>query len=249
LTDAEIGLLRKLRTLNGADYEAQYFDTKPTPNKKTLIDKMGNPTPLAVACFGITNTLMSLFLMQLRGVDSLNFLVGTMWFTAGVINLIVGIFELLVGNTFAYTIFGSLGGYFLSMGALLTPAFGISEHYLNAKHISEFRNAMGMFNLCWGAMFFLFLVVAIRSNIFMVLIFACVCTTCVISAVGDFEAAKGHAKAKKDLDRVAGIFLFLSSVPNWYLLFIMLAYSSGWKVKFYTGEIGPNKHAHAQKIE
>lgn len=46
LTDAEIGLLKKLRTLNGADYEAQYFDTKNMPNKKTLIEKMGNPTPL-----------------------------------------------------------------------------------------------------------------------------------------------------------------------------------------------------------
>jgi hypothetical protein len=46
LTDAEVNLLRKLRTMNGADYEAQYFDTKHSPNRKTLIEKMGNPTPL-----------------------------------------------------------------------------------------------------------------------------------------------------------------------------------------------------------
>jgi hypothetical protein len=46
LTEAEVGLLRKLRTLNGAEYEAQYFDTKPTPNKASLIEKIGNPTPL-----------------------------------------------------------------------------------------------------------------------------------------------------------------------------------------------------------
>jgi succinate-acetate transporter protein len=116
------------------------------------------------------------------------------------INLIVGLFELLVGNTFAYTIFGSLGGYFMSMGALLTPAFGIQAAY--AKHPPEFRNAMGLFNLCWAAMFLLFLIVAIRSNIFMVVIFACVCVTCVISAIGDFQAAVGHAQAKKNLDRV-----------------------------------------------
>jgi hypothetical protein len=123
------------------------------------------------------------------------------WFTAGLINLIVGIFELLVGNTFAYTIFGALGGYFMSMGAILTPSFGIMEHYL-PKHGAEFRNAMGLFNLCWGAMFLLFLIVAIRSNIFMVVIFACVCVTCVISAIGDFQSAMGHQQAKKNLDRV-----------------------------------------------
>ena len=46
LTDAEVGLLRKLRTLNGAEYEAQYFDAKPTPNKASMIEKIGNPTPL-----------------------------------------------------------------------------------------------------------------------------------------------------------------------------------------------------------
>ena len=48
LTEAEVNLLRKLRTLQGGDYEAQYFDNKPTPNKKSLIEKMGNPTPLYI---------------------------------------------------------------------------------------------------------------------------------------------------------------------------------------------------------
>jgi hypothetical protein len=46
LTDSEIALLRKLRTLQGGDYEALYFDSKPNPNKKSFYEKMGNPTPL-----------------------------------------------------------------------------------------------------------------------------------------------------------------------------------------------------------
>jgi hypothetical protein len=45
-TEAEMSLLRKLRTLNGADYEAQYFDNKPDPNKNSQFGKMGNPTAL-----------------------------------------------------------------------------------------------------------------------------------------------------------------------------------------------------------
>jgi hypothetical protein len=45
-TEAEMNLLRKLRTLNGADYEAQYWDNKPQPNKNTQFSKMGNPTAL-----------------------------------------------------------------------------------------------------------------------------------------------------------------------------------------------------------
>jgi hypothetical protein len=45
-TEAEMSLLRKLRTLNGADYEAQYFDNKPNPNQHSQYGKMGNPTAL-----------------------------------------------------------------------------------------------------------------------------------------------------------------------------------------------------------
>jgi hypothetical protein len=45
-TEAEMALLRKLRTLNGADYEAQYFDNKPSPNHSSQYGKMGNPTAL-----------------------------------------------------------------------------------------------------------------------------------------------------------------------------------------------------------
>jgi hypothetical protein len=45
-TDAELQLLRKLRTLQAGEYEAQYFDTKHAPNQESIINKLGNPTPL-----------------------------------------------------------------------------------------------------------------------------------------------------------------------------------------------------------
>jgi succinate-acetate transporter protein len=141
--------------------------------------------------------------------------ISSRWFTAGVTNLIVGIFELLIGNTFAYVIFGSLGGYFMSLGAVLSPSWGITEHYLNKTGANpqetrrlkmegarEVRNAIGLFNLCWGAMFFVFLVVSIRSNVFMVMIFSFVCITCILSGIGDFQAADGHPHTKEKLDKV-----------------------------------------------
>ena len=46
-TLAEMALLRRLRTLNGADYEAQYFDNKPMP-RGDFIKKIGNPSALYV---------------------------------------------------------------------------------------------------------------------------------------------------------------------------------------------------------
>jgi len=242
-SEAELNLLKKLRTLNGADYEAQYFDNKPVPNENSMIKKIGNPSALSIAAFGITNTLLSLFLMNVRGVKELNFMVGTFWFVGGLINLMVSVFELLVGNTFAYVIFGSLGGYFMAMGSLLTPAFGISAVY--AKHPAEFSNAMGLFNFCWAAMFIVFGIVAVRANIFMVIIFTCVSVTCILEGVADFQKSlmtKEGLHAAENLGKVAGVFLLISSIPNWYLLFMILTYSAGWKIKWYTGELGIHKH-------
>jgi uncharacterized protein len=147
---------------------------------------------------------MSLFLMRIREVKELNFLVGTMWFTAGVTNLLCAVFELLVGNTFAWTIFGALGGYFMSLGALLTPAFGVSAAYakkgIHGKE--EFENAMGLFNMCWAAMFILFFIVAIRTNILMVAIFLCVATTCILMGLGNFQIAAGNLHAADTLSKV-----------------------------------------------
>jgi succinate-acetate transporter protein len=144
---------------------------------------------------------MSLFLMRVRGVKELNFLVGTMWFIAGTTNIICAVFELLIGNTFAWTIFGSLGSYFMSMGALLTPAFGVSAAY--AKHPLEFKNAMGLFNCCWAAMFVLFMIVSIRTNIFMIMIFFCVSCACILSAVSDFQAAVKHTELAETFTKVS----------------------------------------------
>jgi succinate-acetate transporter protein len=158
---------------------------------------------------------MSLFLMRVRGVKEMNFLIGVFWCTAGITNIICAIFELLIGNTFAWTIFGALGGYFMSMGVLLTPGFGVSAAYgkLGAHGAAEFENAMGLFNCCWAAMFLLFLIVAVRTNIFMVLIFACVSTTCLLMGISDFCIAS-HNRATADVLSKVRIYLGIQYVSS-----------------------------------
>jgi len=135
----------------------------------------------------------------------------------------------------------------MSMGVLMTPGFGVSAIVKagGAHGYAEFENSMGLFNCCWAAMFLLFLIVAIKTNIFMVLIFACVSTTCLLMGISSFCNAS-HNKATGDvLQRIAGVFLLVSSIPNWYLLFLILAASAGWQIRMPTGDLGAHKHAHA----
>jgi succinate-acetate transporter protein len=203
------------------------------------------------------------------------------------LNLVTCIFELLIGNTFAYTIFGTLGGYFMSLGVFFTPGFGVIEHYSTlykipiaanappgtvqkydqAQGVAEFQNALGIYNMCWAAMFLVFFLVALRTNIFMIFIFGCVSVTCVCTGIAGFYKAQGlmavssnsgkipitkhmlelkeeHEHTAMIWDRIAGGFLLASSIPNWYLLFLILALSSGWKLRMPTGDLGAHKAAH-----
>lgn len=49
------------------DYEAQYFDTKETPNL-VAISRIGNPTGLAVVSFSTSLTIIGLALLQISDI-------------------------------------------------------------------------------------------------------------------------------------------------------------------------------------
>lgn len=80
--------------------------------------------------------------MQVRGLQHTNVLSGILWFTGGVASWVSCIFELLMGNTFAYCVFGSFGGYYFAYAATLTPAFAIAAGYSDA---AEYANSIGVF--------------------------------------------------------------------------------------------------------
>ncbi len=53
--------------------------------------------------------------------------------------------EIVLGNTFTYTVFSAYGFFFGGLGAILTPSFGVAESFGNDK--VQMSNAMGYFML------------------------------------------------------------------------------------------------------
>ncbi|KAH6972333.1 GPR1/FUN34/yaaH family-domain-containing protein [Ilyonectria sp. MPI-CAGE-AT-0026] len=94
-----------------------------------------------ISVFAVANNGCSLHLMQVRGIQHTNVLSGILWFTGGVASWVSCIFELLMGNTFAYYVFGSFGGYYFAYAATLTPAFAIAAGYSDA---AEYANSIGV---------------------------------------------------------------------------------------------------------
>lgn len=142
--------------------------------------------------------------MQVRGIHNNNVLVGILWFTGGVASWIACIFELLLGNTFSYCVFGSFGGYYFAYAATLTPAFQISQGYSSA---AEFGDSMGVFFCVWATLFFIFLIASLRTNAIFVWIFVTVDATAWCLAASNFAAGAGDLSLQLRLSKVSQQFL------------------------------------------
>jgi succinate-acetate transporter protein len=233
----EVILLRRLRTLQGNDYEAQYFDNKQIP-RGDAYKKMGNPSSLGISVFAVTNTMIALYLMQVRGIQHTNLLVGMLWFTGGVASWLTCIFEVLLGNTFAYCVFGSLGGYYFAFACTLTPSFQIASGYSDA---AEYSNALGVFFCVWASLFFIFLLASMKTNLIFVWIFTMVDITAWLLAGAYFRSAAGNAVTAAALQKAGGAFLFACSMGSWYLLIIQLTEAVEFGFKFPIGALSKPK--------
>ena len=58
--------------------------------------------------------------------------------------------ELVLGNTYAYTVLSAFGLFYGGFGAIITPIFGVTAVY--GTDTAEYNNALGFFVLsksCW----------------------------------------------------------------------------------------------------
>ena len=151
-----------------------------------------------ISVFAVTNTMIALFLMQVRGIKHVDVLCGMLWFTGGIASWITAIFELLLGNTFAWTVFGSFGGYYFAFASTLTPSFQIGQGYPP----EQLNQQLGVFFCCWATLFFIFLLASLRTNAIFVWIFTTVDTTAWLLAASYFQAAAGNSGSAVRLAKV-----------------------------------------------
>ncbi len=143
--------------------------------------------------------MIALFLMQVRGIEHSNVLVGVLWFTGGIASWLTAILELFLGNTFAWCVFGSFAGYYFAFASVLTPSFGIAAAYTDP---AELNNGLGVFFCVWASLFLIFLGASVRTNLIFVWIFTLVDATAWLLAASYFQAAAGNTAAAIRLQKV-----------------------------------------------
>ena len=94
------------------------------PVPMTIKSQLGNPTALAIGALSTTVTTLSLSLMNWRGMSITNVFIGNFFFVAAIGMVISAQWELVLGNSYGYTVLSAFGFFYGGFGAIITPAFG-----------------------------------------------------------------------------------------------------------------------------
>ncbi|CAD6582995.1 MAG: hypothetical protein ASARMPREDX12_001145 [Alectoria sarmentosa] len=115
------------------------------PVPVTLKAQLGSPTALAIGAFSTTLATLGLALMEFRGLTITNVFIGNFFFVAGIGMVISAQWELVLGNTYAYTVLSAFGFFYGGFGAIITPLFGVQAAY--GTDTAAYNNALGFFVL------------------------------------------------------------------------------------------------------
>lgn len=176
--------------------------------------KFGNPAPLGLSAFALTTFVLSLVNAGAMGVSHDNIVVGLAIFYGGLVQLLAGMWELAVENTFGGLSLGSYGGFWMSFGAISIPFFGISDAYKNNP--IEFENALGFYLIGWAIFTAMLCLVTIKSTVGFFSLFFFLTLTFLMLGIGKL----GHSDNCTTAGGVLGI---ITAFIAWYNAFAGVA--------------------------
>jgi succinate-acetate transporter protein len=163
---------------------------------------------------------------------------GSYYFFGGLLMMLGGFLEFILGNTFPFVVFTSFGAFWLTFAATLQPFYYAYGLYAPAGQPESaglstvgFTASFGFFLVFMGVLCLIYLVCSLRTNIvFVVIFFTLVCAFGLLAgaywqnANSIANSDPSAASLAGRLQKAAGAFLFVTSMAGWWIFFaIMLA--------------------------
>ncbi|ODV63072.1 acetate uptake transporter family protein [Ascoidea rubescens DSM 1968] len=175
--------------------------------------KFANPGPLGLSAFALTTFVLSMFNARAMGITNNKVVVGLAFFYGGFIQLLAGMWEIAIENTFGGTALSSYGGFWMAWAAIQTPAFGIASSYDDKV---EFYNALGFFLLGWSIFTAMLTLCTLKSTLAFSGMFALLTVTFILLTIGDFTR-------NTNFTRAGGILGVIVAFMAWYNAFAGIA--------------------------
>ncbi|KAJ9150206.1 GPR/FUN34 family protein [Pleurostoma richardsiae] len=186
--------------------------------------KFANPAPLGLSAFALTTFVLSAVNLQARGVKTANIAVPLAFGYGGVVQLLAGMWEMAVGNTFGATALSSYGGFWISYALILTPSLGVAAAFESSG--DSLNSALGFFLTGWFVFTFILLLCTLRSTVMFFMLFFTLDLAFLMLACGEYATNNGALKSAEKLTKAGGGFGMLAAFLAWYNAFAGIADTS-----------------------
>lgn len=156
------------------------------------VHKFANPAPLGLCAFALTTFVLSLANAGAMGVENNSVVIGLACFYGGFIQLLAGMWEMSVENTFGAVALSSYGGFWMAFAAIHIPWFNIAGSYDNSE---EFANMVGFFLLGWSIFTFMLTLCTMKSTLAFFSLFFLLALTFLLLAIADLGKVPNCKKA------------------------------------------------------
>ncbi|KAH6962085.1 GPR1/FUN34/yaaH family-domain-containing protein [Ilyonectria sp. MPI-CAGE-AT-0026] len=230
-------MLHKIQTAGSIALSPELFEqlylAPQNQVKGQLRQTLGNPTPLALGGFLLCTTPISMALLEWQGAGGFGAgaNVGSYFYLGGLMLVLGGLGEWLLGNTFPATVFCLFGGFWLTFGATIVPGYGAYGLYSTtgsaADGLSEqqFYATFSFFLVSMTILCAIFMVASIRTNVVLFTIFLLLIPTFGCLSASFFAVSHDLASSAKTFQHVGAGLLLAVSFLGWYIFLALVLLS------------------------
>ncbi|RMZ80684.1 hypothetical protein DV738_g2724, partial [Chaetothyriales sp. CBS 135597] len=193
---------------------------KPVENRK-----FANPGPLGLSAFALTTFVLSLINLGTLDATSPAIIISLAFGYGGLVQLLAGMWEMAVGNTFGATALSSYGGFWISFAIILTPGgFQVESTIKAADGEGGLLNILGLYLMGWFIFTTILLVCTLRSTVAFFSLFFTLDLAFLLLGIAYLQ----HDPAGPNTPclRAGGVFGLLAAFIAWYNALAGLADSS-----------------------
>ena len=147
----------------------------------------GNSAPLALAGFATTTFMLSMINANLVNIGTLPVVFAVAFAFGGLAQLIGGVIQLRMGNTFGGMLFTGYGAFWLSL-------FAIGLFFLKEVPVTQIGHALGLFLYAFGIFTVIMLAASLRTSVAVVTTLLLLGVTFFVLGAGNYSASSGLIK-------------------------------------------------------
>jgi len=187
--------------------------------------KFANPAPLGLSAFALTTFVLSLVNVRARGLEANNLIISLAFGYGGLVQLLAGMWDMAVGNTFGATALSSYGGFWISFAIILTPGgFNIEAGIEKTAGTKALYDSLGFYLMGWFIFTFMLLICTLKSTVAFFLLFFTLDMAFLFLGIGFLQLKDGAPHP--GCEKAGGWFGLMAAFLAWYNAFAGIADSS-----------------------